>query len=925
MKRICKFFVLLFLSIFFIPSVNAAPIIPSISVPDGRTYIYYQGPQSAVEPAAFGSGFYKGTFRFLRKKVLVDVPKVFIYYKNGKLRKTVEIESESGFAQIVLPKAAYYYDNEANKVLLDIKITLTYLKLVPFDGDNCDDDDIGYAVFSYGDSKVYTSSRIMNVKSENYTYNNVKYKLTGKEVGGRKPCDANSKVGYRVELVGKVPSNPAFLWRITDLDQPDKKPSPESFNYKNHHYVESMVFGSGFDAKYYLSAGSPKSNVVAIKSSDKATYINKFIASTKSDSEGKVDPNNFLTSVWKFQTSSSANIKWIGTRGVETSLVGNDTKYTPPVCVKPYGINGSVVDDATFESQCTCKVINGKYYGFDGDDVNATNFKSQCTCRSIGNGQYLDASGNVTGFDGWKNSCTCNKRGDYYYGTNGQIVSYWDHLSQCVKPEYTGDSCVSSNNSVVDDSCNGASVVDKPKKGNTKFDSLNLNSDSLEHTSCKSGVYGYTQTLYIKEPTKHMNITYNGSLITNGCAPVSVSIPLTITENIYLNISKLNGKKIKNGDPNKEYVYAGGGFGWNGSTVKNELARIWAVSKKNPKKDGDIFEKAFKISFNYKLGTSSPNVGYYKLSEVPLYKNASCTELISYDELENTVVANNKIEINDLSLDQKFYASTDVNDVEVTEKSMLGVLNKEPNPEIGGFSNKTNSVSLKNAYIDRRTAKVSYSDTISIDETSTNSENSNLVNAGQLYYVPLKYTGDEFAIGMNNQNLSVIGQSTSFSTICKINVEHIFYEKDKKTGRLRTAFRYRPIKVDDTFNGKNKAEIAENAQNWARWYCGEDNNCKTTNRNRIESTYDVAGCNNTNEAGKCNNPLYRVSFDSEKISNIRHASNGLAYNDFSSIYVNGTSSFINEDNGFDVIANRESYCKLGGFNSNCDLRKSGDS
>lgn len=917
MKKLSKFVVAILFSLLFIPHVNAG--VPSITVPKNMVYVYYDYNESTGSSVSYNYNttyFNNGNIYVIKDHVLSNDTRNFIFVKKRKLTSTFDLPT-GDWANITLRHAAYYNDDSGNRIYLDINVKLTELKLVPKNGNSCDSGH-RYAVFSFA-KKVYTSARVVSGSEL-------------KEVSENN-CSANVRAKYditftRSDTGASAPSNMAFLWKISDIDQPDKKYNTYDYSKPKVDFVESMNFSSGFDTNFYRA----NPTYLRRKKDDNGNFTNKFIAHEKSDSED-ADPGNTKTSVWVFQKGPVANAVWRGSWGVETGLVGNNTGYEPPVCTysggKYYGINGSEVNETTFKSQCTCKAINGKYYGISGTEVNdETTFKSQCACRFIGNGQYLDANGNATNKDGWVKSCTCNKRGDYYYGSNGQVVTFWNYKSQCFKYEYTGDSCSPSKNEVVDNSCSGASILDNPKKRATKFEELNLNSESLEHTSCKSDIYGVNDagSLYIKEPTMHVKIVNNdGVEIKNGCAPVSVSVPFTIVENIYLKINKLNGKKIKDDVSDKEYVYAGGGFGWGGSTVKNELSRIWAVSKKDGNNANDTFDKAFKITFKYSLDGSIPESGYYKLSEVSLYRNSSCTEAVSYDELENEVVTNNKIAINDLSLNQRFFASTDVNDAKDVEKSMVYVLNKTPNPEVGGFSNKENSVSLKNAYIDRKTARVSYPDTILTNETDINSETENLVNAGKLFYVPLKYIGDEFVIGMRDQNLSVIGQKTSFTTMCKINVMHIFYEKDKKNGRLRTAFRYRPIKVDDTFNGKNKTEIAENAQNWARWYCGEDNNCKTTNRNRIESTYDVAGCNNTNEAGKCNNPLYRVLLDSEKISNIRHASNGLAYNDFSSIRVNGTSSFINEDNGFDVIVNRESYCKLGGFNSNCDLRKSGDS
>ena len=925
MKKLSKFIITIVLSLLFIPHVNAG--VPSITVPGNMVYVYYDYNESAGSSVSYSYNttyFNNGNIYIIKNHVLSNDTRNFIFVKKRKLTSTLDLPT-GDWANITLGHAAYYNDDSGNRIYLNINVKLIELKLVPKNGGSCNSNH-RYAVFSFV-KKVYASARVVSGSEL-------------KEVSENN-CSANVRAKYRITFTrsdngASAPSNMAFLWKISDIDQPDKKYNTYDYSRSEVDFVESMNFSSGFDTNFYRADGT----YLRRKKDDNGNFTNKFIAHHTSDSSD-VDPGNTKTSVWVFQKGPIAEAVWRGSWGVETGLVGNNTGYEPPVCTysggKYYGINGSVVGEATFKSQCTCKAINGKYYGFSGLEVNATNFKSQCACRFIGNGQYLDANGNVTNFDGWKTSCTCNKRGDYYYGSSGQIVTFWAQKEQCFEYEYKGDSCNPTNNEVVDNNCEGARITDSTTSGTTKFDGLDLNSDSLKHTSCRSDVYEASNNVYedsnfyIKEPTMHMDIvSNNNNRITNGCAPVSVSVPLTITENIVLNVSKLKGKRINGDLSGKEYVYAGGGFGWDGSTVENQLAKIWSVYKKEKNENNtDTFDKAFKIKFKYHLGNSVPTTGYFKLSEVPLYTDSNCTNVISYDTLEQAVVS--KIKIDDLSLNQRFYASTDVNDVEDVEKSMVDVLSKEPNPEVGGFSSKNNSVSLKNAYIDRKTAKVSYPGTIPTNEMDINSENNNLVNAGQLYYVPLKYTGDEFVIGMSNQNLSVIGQATSFTTICKINVEHIFYENGTD-GRLRTVFHYRPIKTNDTFNGQSKEKIAEHAQNWAQWYCDENGNCgDTTNRRRIENTYEIAGCVNSNVGYDANNPgtnadnnkkscaspLYHITIDASNISKIR-GYNGSLYTSFESIKNDGSSKFVSsmfEQNG---TPSNFSYCNLGQFNASCD-------
>ena len=235
----------------------------------------------------------------------------------------------------------------------------------------------------------------------------------------------------------------------------------------------------------------------------------------------------------------------------------------------------------------------------------------------------------------------------------------------------------------------------------------------------------------------------------------------------------------------------------------------------------------------------------------------------------------------------------------------------------GKFSSESisSSVKLKNASIDRIKYTVSYT-----DEFDTTDDK--ILNGGKKFYIPLRYMDDTFSIKVDsNSNISAIGQKNiNFdNATCSIEVEQLLFEKNGD--KLKPTYRYRPIKVKDVFNGKDKNAIAEKAQNWAKWYCSDDIcNSVNPNRTRIEKTYD--GCNNTK--GKCSNSHYIVELNSEYIQKINDYSKNYSYLDISNINSNGTSDFIKEDRGFSKIASSKSYCKLGEFSSDvpdgCDGR-----
>ena len=471
--------------------------------------------------------------------------------------------------------------------------------------------------------------------------------------------------------------------------------------------------------------------------------------------------------------------------------------------------------------------------------------------------------------------------------------------------EYTGDYCdAGEENKEI--SCGESGLIEDTVDSINGEDSLlytkpEVTFKSTKHTSCNYENDIQFNMFFKEKENGDVTIVNSDGEVTNykdKCVPVIVNVPIVMLENMKLSVGTLDSS-----------VYAGGGINWDTTTLTNSIDWKWRYQRRL-KGSGDPYKNAFLIQFSHRVNNELVSDKYFTLSDVEIYTDPACSEAIDDDKLNRMIedAIHGSYSSDNVGLDKKFKATTDYNDAE--SKNATIPLKSEVNT----VDDKTfvNSVSLKNAYINSRTANITYD-----NEETKDSEY--YIDSGSRYYVPLKYTDDTFSIFLGSadkykDNLSAIGQTTkSFSVKCDVDVKHIFYEKKKN--KLQLAFRYRPIKEVDVFNGKNKKQVAEKAQNWVNWYCTNDLcNSDNNNRKRIANTYN-------------NSPIYSITFGNgdEYAKNIgEYNKNNNSYADFSLMKYDGTSSFVKENMGFKFIASSKSYCPLGKLlPSGCDEIVSG--
>ena len=157
------------------------------------------------------------------------------------------------------------------------------------------------------------------------------------------------------------------------------------------------------------------------------------------------------------------------------------------------------------------------------------------------------------------------------------------------------------------------------------------------------------------------------------------------------------------------------------------------------------------------------------------------------------------------------------------------------------------------------------------------------------------------------------GNSLGFTTNCPIGLKNLVY------GDKGIKVRYRPINVASPFNDKRKNQIEKTAQNWASWYCGDDDSCSSSNINkkRISGSYSLYP----------SSPLYRVVLNDSTMEYIGEIDTH--YSSFVGINADGSSNLVRNNNIF--VINRatngseRSFCGLGIYDSSggCDKYRIG--
>lgn len=327
---------------------------------------------------------------------------------------------------------------------------------------------------------------------------------------------------------------------------------------------------------------------------------------------------------------------------------------------------------------------------------------------------------------------------------------------------------------------------------------------------------------------------------------------------------------FKYGNLTPNLVYAGGGFGL---ALGNN--------------DGISTAYSSKITWDY----------YDYVGNIPYYYNALDTTNYNANNVKNKIEEKLKQKIKNKSINFNFY-SVDSNNpkdknlvnrvnqqIHFSDKNISNFVSSNGNV---GFSMAVDKIQLPNAYLSKN-GDVRYS-----------SSEKYYINGGNKYYIPLRYDGNKFSFNIGSStekiNLNLMdGMSFKYNADCNVDV----YNGTNicKTGDFDCnessilGINYRTIDVSNPFPKYISA-------NWKDWY----NN--SSNQIRLSNTFS-------------NNPLYSISLDSNALNEIDKIQT--SYSDWNNINKNGSSSFI--INNFSVRANGDSYCEIGKFSSNCDIKK----
>ncbi len=395
-----------------------------------------------------------------------------------------------------------------------------------------------------------------------------------------------------------------------------------------------------------------------------------------------------------------------------------------------------------------------------------------------------------------------------------------------------------------------------------------------------------SKIFYISTPNTTLYTISQGVVNKNSgktCNQVTVTIPTIITESASFSVGNFSSP-----------IYAGGGFSWSGGTVTNTTSWYYRyLSNEYP---------MFNLSFNnlYDInGIKYKDEGLKVLSETPLYKDASCTTLVTNEDLKSSV----NVSVENLNT-SGLYKSVNNNDANKGDSNVNVLSNMSRKNDVtsgaGGSFTQSYTISLPTAYINKTTAEVTYSDKSS--DTSYNS-------AGNLYYVPLN-AGTSVNFYTEGNISSIKGITINAKSTCTVAVKHILYDPPDKEGEnFKAAYSYRSITVNNPFPTADTSDKTTYPENWRDWYCGSGNSCSTSNSNkvRIANSY----------SNYPSNPLYKIVFDSDKKYFISNQTSN--YASFDNIKNDGHSSFVEtvfENGGNPSISN--SYCGLGIWSKSCD-------
>ena len=454
--------------------------------------------------------------------------------------------------------------------------------------------------------------------------------------------------------------------------------------------------------------------------------------------------------------------------------------------------------------------------------------------------------------------------------------------------------------------CHDNTLMDGTQRSN------NGSAVTVTHSSCRldNRIHVYLYGVYIRSEVERYPQNDNGTMgAGTKCEKVDLQFPIVLLENIEFNV---NGLYYTDGNRNLNKIYAGGGFSWNGASLNNNISYVYRYYKNDSYYVNDSSSEGnFLYIIHHKYSQLNKDGSYSPLKKsfayfhdnIEIYKDSSCSNSNKYEtklndyvasQIESRISYQERLLVNSGNSSIAHFKSVNPNNASIKNEPLRVMDNF-----LSGGNVYNESISLNQSWINPKTAEISFS-----------SNGGNYIDGGNKWYVPLKYMDSTVTVSASNLNISRI-RNLKVSVSCPIDVEHILYEPDGNGG-LKLAYRYRPIKLNNVFNGKAKNEIA---QNWQDWYCGNDADCDggNDNKTRLEETY---------EKYRANNPLYRIILNDSNGSDIRAFNNNNSYISFNNFNTgnpaSGTSSFVskyfNGGNGNILKAVPDThYCGLGVF------------
>lgn len=393
------------------------------------------------------------------------------------------------------------------------------------------------------------------------------------------------------------------------------------------------------------------------------------------------------------------------------------------------------------------------------------------------------------------------------------------------------------------------------------------------YDNCKDKNVTISDIYYKTTEDYYQRADKTGKVPSGTCIKVSATVNYIMTENLKFTVGGLSSISS---------IYAGGGFTWSGTQVKNDITARFMYLYDN---DSKPVLKNITTSY-YNTSGNPATVDYVGISD--LYTNLSCSNQLKISDIDKKIKESINENISDISNTFETLSSNDPNNLKEkiavnTNKAKEKLDYKTDNQDLRYITSVTYSFSLKNACISKDGLTVRY---------TANNCNDNEIDGGNLRYTPLKYAKSSFNVNVNG-NLSSIGIKFDIQASCPVGIKQILYEctdKNCDPSKLKIAYKYRSI---DTNNPFPKNVIPSNWKTFMQ---------NTANVNRLKNSYNALN--------------YSYTFKNDNLDKI---TNGSSYTSWSGIKSSGTSDFVKKYFNTNPVSGIN-YCPLGEFKESCNKR-----